>query len=197
MTENEKTKITGFDIVAIISGLGIIGWIISDFFGGMVLILVAYAIFVIPIVLLYIFSFFDTTISLIRKGKQTSKIKLTVHLFVILTIIFFNLFHSDIFKSRRIMTAILKDDLYHYRLIFRENGDVENQINGAFGFSKKYYGKYKIEKGLIIFSKKPYDNNFIPDTLLLDKEQNAIFLNKDKSGQFTNKKEWLNHFEIE
>lgn len=197
MTENEKTKITGYDIVAIISGLGIIGWIISDFFGGMVLILFAYVIIVIPIVLLYIFSFFDTTISIIRKGKQTSKITLTVHLLVILTIIFFNLFHSDIFKSRRILTAILKDDLYHYRLIFRENGNVENQVNGAFGFSKTYYGKYKIENDLIIFSKKPYNNNFIPDILLLDKEQNAIFLNKDKNGQFSNKKEWLNHFEIE
>ena len=30
-------KITGFDIVAIISTIGIIGWIITDFFGGMII----------------------------------------------------------------------------------------------------------------------------------------------------------------
>lgn len=197
MTEKGKAKITGYDIVAIISGLGIIGWIVSDFFGGMILFLVAYSIIIIPIILLYIVSFIETTISLIRKGKQTNKIKLTAHLVVILTIVLFNLFNSGTFKSKRILTAILKDDLYHYRLVFRENGDVENQAIGAFGFSKTYYGKYKIEKDLIIFSKKPYDNDFIPDTLLLDKEQNAIFLTKDKNGQFSNKKEWLNHFELE
>lgn len=197
MTDKGKPKITGYDLVAIISGLGIIGWLVSDFFGGMILILVAYASVVIPIILLYIFSFIDTTISIIRKGEEISKIKLTAHVAVIQAIVLFNLFHSDTFKSKRILTAILKDDLYHYRLVFRENGNVENQSSGAFGFSKTYYGKYKIEKDLIIFIEKPYDNNFIPDTLLIDKIQNAIFLTKDNNGQFSNKKEWLNHFEIE
>ena len=95
------------------------------------------------------------------------------------------------------MTAILKDDLYHYRLIFRENGNVENQANGVFGFSQTYNGKYKIENNLIIFSQKPYDNEFLPDTLLLDKKQGAIFLNKNNSGDFNTEKEWLNHFKIE
>lgn len=95
------------------------------------------------------------------------------------------------------MTAVLKDDLYRYKLVFRENGSVENQSSGAFGFSKNFYGKYIIEDSLIIFTVKPYDNDFIPDTVLLDKKQKAIFLNKNKNGQFSKEKKWLNHFKIE
>lgn len=95
------------------------------------------------------------------------------------------------------MTAVLKDDLYHYRLVFRKDRTVENQINGFMGFSKTIHGKYKIENDLIIFDPKPYDNDFIPDTMLIDKKLNAIFIGKDKNGNFRTVKEWLNHFEIE
>lgn len=95
------------------------------------------------------------------------------------------------------MTAVLKDDLYNYRLIFRKNNTVENQINGFMGFSQTISGKYKIENDLIIFNPKPYDNDFIPDTLLIDKKQNVIFKERDENGNFRTNKEWLNHFEIE
>ena len=196
-TEKRKHKISTYDIIAIISAVGLIGWIVTDFYGGMILWLFSYGLVIIPIILLYSFSLVDTLISLIRKGKKTSKTKLIVHSIVLLTILSFNLYHSEIFKSKIKMTALLKDDLYHYRLIFRENGDVDNEANGAFGFSQTYHGKYKIENNLIIFSKKPYDNDFIPDTLLIDRNQNALFMEKDAEGKFRTKKEWLNHFEIE
>lgn len=94
------------------------------------------------------------------------------------------------------MTAILKDDLSHFRLILRKNGNAENQVNGMFGFSKTFHGKFKIENDLIIFSEKPYANDFIPDTLLIDKEQDALFMEKDSNGKFRTEKEWLNHFKI-
>jgi hypothetical protein len=189
----EKIKLTVYDIIAIISGIGLIGWIISDFFGGMILFMIAYSVIVIPILLLYIFSFFDTILSLIRKGKMISRVKLIVHMTIFLVIAMLNIYHSELFKSEKIMSAVLNDDLYSYRLIFRKNGVVENQVNGMLGYSKTYFGEYKIEEKLIIFSKKPYENNFIPDTLLIDKEENAIFLSKKTD----NKKEWLNHFKIE
>ena len=196
-TKNRKSKLSTYDIIAIISAVGLIGWIITDFYGGMVIWLLSYGLIIIPLILLYIFSFIDTSISLIRKGKQTSKTKLTAHGIVLFSILIFNLYHSEIFKSDRIMTAVLKDDLYHYRLILRKNGAVENQASGMFGFSQTFHGKYKIENDLIIFSEKPYDNDFIPDTLLIDKEQKALFMEQDSKGNFRTKKEWLNHFEIE
>lgn len=196
-TDNRKRKFSAYDIIAIISAVGLIGWIITDFFGGMVIWLISYGLIVIPIILLYTFSIFDTIISLIRKGIKTSKIKLTAHVIVLFSIFVFNLYHSEVFKSEPIMTAVLKDDLYHYRLIFRKNNTVENQINGFMGFSQTISGKYKIENDLIIFNPKPYDNDFIPDTLLIDKKQNLIFMEKDKNGKFRTEKKWLNHFEIE
>ncbi len=188
-----KIKLTVYDIIAIISGIGLISWIISDFFGGMILFMIAYSVIVIPILLLYIFSIFDTILSLIRKGKMISRVKLIVHMIIFLVIAMLNIYHSEIFKSEKIMSAVLNDDLYSYRLIFRKNGVVENQVNGMLGYSKTYFGEYKIEEKLIIFIKKPYENNFIPDTLLINKEENAIFLSKKTD----NKKEWLNHFKIE
>jgi len=196
-SENKKYKALAWNIIAIISGLGVIGWIITDFFGGMVIWLFSYGLIILPLLLLYVISFFDTLISLIRNVKKTSRTKHISHGIVLLTILAFNMFHSDLFKSEKVMSAILKDDLYHYRLVFRENGNVENQANGIFGFSQTYYGKYRIENDLIIFSKIPYDNDFIPDTLLLDNVQNALFMKKDLMGNFITKKEFLNHFEIE
>ncbi len=182
------------DIISIISAIGITGWIITDFSGGMLLYLFAYRLIIVPIILLYIYSFIGTNYSLIKnKGiNYTNKIRTTVHIIVIVLIVAFNLYHSEIFRSDKVMTAILKDDLFHYRLVFRKNGKVENRVYGFLGYSKTYHGKYLMEDNLIIFTQKPYDNNFIPDTLFIDKSQNALFMDR-----FTTKKEWLNHFKIQ
>lgn len=94
------------------------------------------------------------------------------------------------------LSAKLKDDQFLYTLIFRENNECENEIIGIFGFEQIYKGKYLLKGDTIIFSKKPYDNDFIPDTILLDKSSKAIFITKDINGHFIKQKEWLNHFEI-
>ncbi|NLR94643.1 hypothetical protein HGP29_25790 [Flammeovirga sp. SR4] len=192
-----NTKISNKEVVAIISSIGLIAWIVSDFFGGIFIWMLSYGLIIIPILLLYSFSIFDTIFELIRKGNQTSKIKLIAHGTILFSILTINLCHSEIFKSESIMTAVLKHDLYYYRLIFRKDNTVENQINGFMGYSETIYGKYKIENDLIIFNPKPYDNDFIPDTLLIDKKQNVIFMERDKNGDFKTEKEWLNHFKIE
>ncbi|WP_053406902.1 hypothetical protein [Persicobacter sp. CCB-QB2] len=184
------------EIVAIISATGIIGWISTNFLGGMIIWLLSYGIIIIPIILLYVFSIFETSISLLKKGTQENKIKLIAHGTVLFSILTISLYHSEVFKSEPILTAVLKDDLCHYRLVFRKDRTVENQINGFMGFSQTIHGKYKIKNDLIIFNPKPHDNDFIPDTLLIDKQQHAIFIKKDKDGKFINEKEWLNHFEI-
>lgn len=196
-TENSTSKFSINDGIAILSSVGLLMWIISDFFGGMIIWLFTLIIIIIPIIILYLYSITETIISIIRKGKKTSKIKLTAHGIVLVSILAFNLHHSEIFKSERILTAVLKDDLCHLRLVFRKNNTVENQINGFLGYSEKIYGKYKIQNDLIIFNQKPYDNDFIPDTLLIDFKQHALFMSKDKFGVFQTKKVWLNHFEIE
>lgn len=184
------------NIIAIISPLGILCWIITDFYGGMLLYFFSYGLFIIPIIILFVVSFIDTIVSTIKRGIKDNKIKVIFHGTLLFMIVLFNVFQSDIFKSPRILTATLKDDLFHYTLIFRENGTVENEVNGIFGFQEIFKGKYHIEGDTIIFLKVPYDNDFIPEQLLIDREQNAIFMYKDESGNFSRKKEWLNHLEI-
>jgi hypothetical protein len=193
----KSIHITIFEFIAVLSSVGVVAWIISDLFGGMIIFLLSYPLLIIPFLLLFIISFIETLVSLFRKGKRVSKIKVRAHSAVILSVILLNVYYSDVFKSDRVLTAVLVDDLSMQRLVFRENGDVENQINGAFGFKKTFYGSYFFEDSLIIFTKTPYDNSFLPDTLCLDESQNAIFIGKKIDGTFDKEKEWLNHFEIE
>ena len=124
-----KQKIKIFDVIAVISTAGIIAWMVTDFFGGMFIFLLSYSLVLIPIIILYIISFFETVKSLIIKGVKSNKIKLAAHLIVIVAIIIFNLYHSELFKSKLILTATLQDDLSHCTLIFRKNGSVENRID--------------------------------------------------------------------
>src|SRR5690606_1351257 len=184
------------NIIAIISTLWILCWIITDFYGGMLLYFFSYGLFIIPIIILFVVSFIDTIVSTIKRGVKDNKIKVIFHGTLLLMIVLFNVFQSDIFKSPTILTATLKDDLFHYTLIFRKDGTVENEVNGIFGFQETFKGKYQTEGDTIIFLKVPYDNDFIPEQLLIDREQNAIFMYKDESGNFSRKKEWLNHLEI-
>jgi hypothetical protein len=186
-----------FNVLAVVSTTGILGWMLTDYFGGMIIYLFSYGHIIIPIIILYVVSFVDTFISAVNKGMKQNKIKVFFHGLVLLAIILTNLFHSDLFKSERIMTATLKDDLFYYTLVFRENGTCENQVLGMFGFQEVFYGKYQFYGDTIVFTKKPYDNDFIPDTMLINKKEKAIFINKDKHGQFNTAKEWLNYFEIQ
>jgi hypothetical protein len=186
-----------YDIFAVISTIGIFAWIVTDYFGGMFISLLSFGPLIIPIIILYIVSFGDTIISITKKGFKQNKIKVIFHGLVIFTIILTNFLQSDHLKSKRILTAILKGDKFYYTLKFRENGSCENQVSGIFGFQEVYHGKYRLQGDTIIFSKKPYNNDFIPDTLLINRKEKAIFINKDKQGNYSTKKEWLNHFEIQ
>src|SRR5690606_29344023 len=201
------------NLIAIISTIGIIIWIITDFYGGMFIYLLLYPFLIIPIILLYVFFFFESLVLLMNSVIKKILIKIVFHFSLLLFIIIFylyivfhsslifiiiilNLMNSYVFKSKKILSATLKDDHYYYNLVFRENGEVENNINGMFGYSEQITGKYKIKGDTIIFTKVPYDNDFIPDTLLIDKVQNAIFMYKDKNGKFIREKQFLNHLEI-
>ncbi len=186
-----------YNILTIISTLGILAWMLTDYFGGMLIYLLSYGLIIIPIIILYIVSFGYTILSLAKRGFNQNKIKVIFHGLVILSIILTNIFQSDLLKSKRILTATLKDDQFNYTLVFRENGTCENEVSGIFGFQEVFHGKYKLQGDTIIFSKKPYDNNFIPDTILIDRKEKAIFINKDNQGNFNTTKEWLNHFEIQ
>lgn len=163
----------------------------------MVIFLLSYAIIIIPILLLYVISFLSTIGSVIKTGVRSNKVKVYCHVLLLFTLLLFEIFQSDLFKSKRILSATLYDDQFQYTLIFRENGDCENEVNGIFGFKETFHGKYRFIGDTIIFEKLPYDNShFIPDTLLIDREKEAIFIARDDMGMSVVEPEWLNHFKI-
>jgi hypothetical protein len=185
-----------YEIIAIISTLGIISWLVSDFFGGMFLFLFSFAWIIIPIIILYFISIVNTIISISRSGLNNNKLKAALHVALIFGIIVIKVIQSDLLKSKRLVTAILRDDLYTYTLVLRENGDCENTVNGIFFYEDVFYGKYTMKQDTIIFLKKPYNNDFLPDTVLLDSEAKAIFIAKDETGNFSRKEGFLSYFEI-
>ncbi len=190
-------KIKRFDIIALVATIGLIGWIITDYFGGMMIFLFSYSFLILPILIIYLISIIETISSIIKNGLKKNKIKFVAHLIGVLFIVVNSFDTTDLFKSERLITAILRDDLFHYTLILREDGSCENNVVGFMGFKDQYKGKFYFKDDTIIFTQKPYDNDFLPDTILLDTIQDAIFINRDKSNNFITKKEWLNHFEIE
>ena len=184
------------NIIAVISTLGVVLWILTDFYGGMIIYFFTYPVLIIPIVFLAFASFIETVICSIRKGIKPNRIKIIAHSTLILTIIAYNMYESDLFSSKSVLTATLKDDIFHYTLIFRENGNCEHKIDGMFGYKEKIKGKYRFIGDTIVFDIKPYKNDFLPDTLLVNRNQGVIFISKEKDGSFSSEKEWLNHFEI-
>ncbi len=186
-----------YNIIAIISTLGILSWMLTDYFGGMVIYLLSFCQIIIPIVILYIFSLSNTILSIIKKGIKQNKVKVIFHGIVLFSIILTKIVQSEILKSERIMTAILIDDICYYTLVLRENGKCENEIIGMFGFHLVTYGNFKLNGDTIVFIKNPYENNFVPDSLLINKKEKAIFINKEIDGTFSTKKKWLNYFKIQ
>lgn len=184
------------NIMAIIPCLGIISWLITDWFGALITYLVLYGVIIIPLILLYLLSLFEMIYSTVKNGIKRNLIKFISHLLTFLFIIFFIIIHCESLKSPRYLTAILDSDSDSFELVLRENGKFENTVSGMFGYAETYKGKFYQYEDTIIFKNRPYDKDFIPDTILLDKIQNAIFIKRDSSGNFYTEKQFLNHYEI-
>ncbi|MFV0538369.1 MAG: hypothetical protein ACK5M3_13530 [Dysgonomonas sp.] len=157
-------------------------------------------IFAIPLLLACLILMINTIISVGKEGLAKNKVNVAAHLLVILAFVLFHVIDIDKYiqdykesrKSERILTARLKDDLFHYTLIFREDGNCEHEIFGFLGYQEVIKGKYYFKGDTIIFTKKPYDNNFLPDTILIDKEEDKILLQRDSLGNFNKKYEYYN-----
>ncbi|RZL37283.1 MAG: hypothetical protein EOO96_05345 [Pedobacter sp.] len=168
----------------------------TDFYGGMFIYFLSFPYLITTIFITYVVSFLETLASLLKNGFRTNKIKRVFHVSLLSFIVLLTVFQSELFKSKKILTAVLEDDLYRYTLILRKNGNCEIENVGIFSYNKTTYGHYSFKGDTILFQKKPYDNDFIPDTLLIDRKQKVIFITKDDSGTFVKSKSFLNHFSI-
>ncbi|MDR1092059.1 MAG: hypothetical protein LBL79_13365 [Prevotella sp.] len=157
----------------------------------------------IPLLLACLSLMIITVISVKKEGFAKNEIDIAIHSLVIIAVLlFYNVdvkkyveVYKESKKPKRVITANYKDDLFYYTLIFRENGDCEHEINGFLGYQEVIKGKYYFKGDTIIFTKKPYNNDFIPDTILIDKEEEKILLQRDSLGNFNKKYDSFNIIE--
>jgi len=186
-----------FNIISTISIIGIGFLIISDYHGKMIGYLIIFKYVFIFIFILYLISLIETIISIFRQGIKRNILKFISHSVLLLFFLFYIINNTEYLKSEKVLTATLYDDLSNITITLRRDGNFENKSFDFIGNNETFKGKYKMKGDTILFLEKPYYNKFIPYTLLIDKNQNAIFINKDKDGKFITKKEWLNHFDIQ
>lgn len=196
MNQSTLSRNELFTILTIVSVNVMLLWTSTTFYDGMFIYLFQYWIIIIPLVILYLITLIGTLVRCIKGGVRKNKIPFAFHAGFVAIVLCLSLYNSEFFKSDIELKGVLQDDLFHYALVLREDGSCENEVTGFLGYQETYRGFYFFKGDTIIFTKKPYDNDFIPDTLFYNKKKQAIFLTKDKDGKFSDKKGWLNHFEI-
>jgi hypothetical protein len=98
---------------------------------------------------------------------------------------------SELFKSSIVLEATLMDDRSAIHLKLRENNRFEVISSNPFT-DIKFEGNYLLAGNKIIFRAKPYENDFIPDTLFII--DNKIIRAFDDAGQPVT--EYASYFEI-
>ena len=99
---------------------------------------------------------------------------------------------SEWLKSEPVLEARLIDDLSVLNLTLREDNTFEIIPDTWIGTFEEFTGEYQIEGNRIIFLDKPYESNFIPDTV--DIYNDKIILNGDISEPDTS---FARYFEIQ
>ena len=183
-------------ILSVFSTLAVISWIMTDFFGGMVIYFIMYKWILIPLVFTYVLTFLLTIITILKNGIKPNKVLFYNHAIGILLITMFCLYQTELFKSRILLSATLEDDLNSINIVLRENGDFNTTTLGMFGYKELMSGKYLLKNDTIVFLSKPYSNNFIPLQVLIDRKDSALFLKKQLNGEFSRDKTFATYFDI-
>tara|TARA_B110000967_G_scaffold10822_1_gene10624 strand:- start:509 stop:1036 length:528 start_codon:yes stop_codon:yes gene_type:complete len=122
---------------------------------------------------------------------QKSKRGILIGLLIIGTVFVTELFSSELFKSNKILEATLMDDLSVIHLTLREDNTFE--VVSSTMFSEQIFkGDYNLIDNKIIFKDQPYDNDFIPDTLVILGDK--IICRFDKNGNAVT--DFATHFDI-
>jgi hypothetical protein len=115
-------------------------------------------------------------VGLVKKDRKVIPILIAVVVVISAT----EILKSETFKSPKVLQATLHDDRSVINLTLRKNSTFEVSVATIFS-SQNFDGKYKILNDKIIFLDKPYDNDFIPDTLTIRNDK--IILRFDKNNK--------------
>lgn len=143
-----------------------------------------YYLFILLFLILYAISFIETISGLLKKEFTVARLKVIMLLIPFLTLGVVERYNSELFKSKKVLSALYIDDLFSYILIFREDGSCECEISGFYGYEETIEGKYYFKGDTVIFTTIPYNNDFIPDRLLIDRKEGTLYARRDSKGGF-------------
>ena len=115
-------------------------------------------------------------VGLFKKDKKVIPILILVVVVISAT----EILKTETFKSPKVLRATLLDDRSAINLTLRKNNTFEVSVATIFS-DQHFTGKYKILNDKIIFLDKPYDNDFIPDTLTIFDDK--IILRFDRNNK--------------
>ncbi len=113
----------------------------------------------------------------------------------LLVILGFKTKESEILKANKIFEAKLIDDLSGINLILREDGTFETESYTIYG-GDVITGKYELIGDTIVFKDKPYDNDFMPNRVLIDKERQRVWVKRLEDGRFDTTEYFAGFFEV-
>lgn len=135
--------------------------------------------------LLFLIYFILSTIQGNRKG-------IIIGIIIIGIVCAYELVDSELFKGEKVLEASLLDDLSAIHLTLREGNKFE-MVSSTIFTQQTFKGTFQINDNKIIFNDRPYDNEFIPDTLTIIGDK--IILRFDEEGN--PKTDFANYFEIQ
>lgn len=184
------------NIFSFVSVVGTLAWVSTELHGGMAIHILMYWWLIIPVMLGFVVTFMVTISRVIQHGFKNVLFSSITHLFGITMLTIFSFYNSEVFKSETILEAILIDDLSSITIKLRADNTFETITDGAFGYVDRISGEYELKQDTIIFRDPPYSNDFIPNSIIIDKSDSALYFNKLKNGEFDRTKSFVNYFEI-
>ena len=166
-SQNKRTIFSAIVGSLFLFGIYYFDWLYNEYW------ILAYLI-LLPIIILQIVLAF---VNFKRDGKAFS-VTIIAFLFGLAMSIYSD---TELFKSKILLKAVLVDDLSSLELKLRENNTFELVPISYLGSFEKFTGEYKITGNKIIFIDRPYDSDFIPDTVYII--GNKIVLRYNLLGQ--------------
>jgi len=190
---SNKMKLGETDWYVIVSTLGCLGWTMTIFFGGMIMFLFSASFIVIPIIIVYI-------IAIIKIINEKGKWK--IYWFILLALPWMiigseSIYYAEVVQGDIILSGYYHEERYIYSLNFRKDGNCDMVVEGMFGYTERIPGKYSYSDHKIYFSKKPYPNNFLSDSMFVDESKRAIYMCNTSGNACSNPHGQADHFTID
>ena len=164
-----KNKFQNWTIIVGI--LFLLTYLFQDFFYERIWVLSFLLMLVFAIAFIVVF-----IVGLIKRDKSVIPILIIIMATVGVT----EILKSETFKSDKILYATLHDDRSAINLTLRKNKTFEVNVVSMFS-EQNFKGNYNLVDNKIVFLDKPYDNNFIPDTVTIYNDK--IILGFDKESK--------------